>query len=358
MNTRAQLMQLATVAALTCGLFLPLNAQEPTALSLTSAERTVPYPEVICVHCIVPVWDQHFLLHSELDTDPALVTMYDRDGKKLIEGRVTLPGTFDISVRALGATSDGTIIAGGGAGMPDGSIQRFIAHIDSTGKTVESINTDDFAPQQVCAASDGTVWTEGYSREALRASRTDSDILRHYSFSKGLLGSFVPLNSVSDRHDAIPLITSPGRSFLRCGKENISILFSFADQSTAKYVMVNSSTGKLDRWEIRTPTDGGRVDEFAIAENGEVYVSLHSVSRTDNKTTMGLFQLKTTAGIPIANLIPVAGTQTTYDNYKEVPDQTVIGLVGADGDELVVRRVGDGPALAWAKIIPATSGSD
>jgi len=35
----------------------------------------------MCVHSIVPQWDHGYILHLEIDKDPALVTMYDRKRK-------------------------------------------------------------------------------------------------------------------------------------------------------------------------------------------------------------------------------------------------------------------------------------
>ena len=41
--------------------------QEDNAFSLSPATHTSFYPEVMCAHCIVPTWDQHYLLHLEID---------------------------------------------------------------------------------------------------------------------------------------------------------------------------------------------------------------------------------------------------------------------------------------------------
>lgn len=90
------------------------HAQQENAISLSPVLRTSFYPEVMCAHCIVPTWDQHYLLRREIDKDPSLVTMYDRDGKKIVEGRVSLKRAFRISLRAIGATEQGHIVAVGG----------------------------------------------------------------------------------------------------------------------------------------------------------------------------------------------------------------------------------------------------
>jgi len=85
----------ATLAAVLLPCFaLVTGAQQPsqpqTLVTLSSAKQATLYPEVMCAHCIVPEWDRSYLLHLELDKDPALVTMYDRNGKKLLEARVVV----------------------------------------------------------------------------------------------------------------------------------------------------------------------------------------------------------------------------------------------------------------------------
>jgi hypothetical protein len=75
----------------TSAAFLPCfalvtSAQQPsrpaTVVTMSEPVRAILYPEVICAHCIVPEWDRGYLLHLEFDKDPAVVTMYDRNGKK------------------------------------------------------------------------------------------------------------------------------------------------------------------------------------------------------------------------------------------------------------------------------------
>ena len=75
------------------------------------------YPEVMCVHCIVPQWDRGYILHLEIDKDPAVVTMYDRDGKKVLEARMAPPDAARVSLLAAAATHAGGILAVGGATM-------------------------------------------------------------------------------------------------------------------------------------------------------------------------------------------------------------------------------------------------
>jgi hypothetical protein len=119
----------------------------------------------MCVHCIVPQWDRGYILHRKFDKDPAVVTMYDRDGKKVLEVRLEPPDAAKVSLSAAAAIHAGGILAVGGGIMTDGSIQGFIAKTDLTGRTIQWLRTGQFSPHQVCEASDGTVWTLGYARD-------------------------------------------------------------------------------------------------------------------------------------------------------------------------------------------------
>ena len=87
------------------------SLQQQDVPALSPATHSTLYPEVICVHCIVPQWDRGYILHLEIDTDPALVTVYNRDGKKVLEARMEPSDAGKISLRAAAATSAGGILA-------------------------------------------------------------------------------------------------------------------------------------------------------------------------------------------------------------------------------------------------------
>src|SRR6266566_184262 len=188
-----------TLAAVLLSSFARIaNAQQPVSpqapVTLSEPVRATLYPEVICAHCIVPEWDRSYLLHREFDTDPALVTMYDRTGKKVLQARVVPQNAAKVSLIATGATHAGGILAAGGSIM--------------------TIMTD------------GTVWALGYDLDIHDSPDADKNVLRHYSFEKGLLGTFVSLDSISKFPDDYSAIASPMKSYLRCGKDRVLIYLS------------------------------------------------------------------------------------------------------------------------------------
>jgi hypothetical protein len=71
-------------------------------------------------------------------------------------------------------------------------------------------------------------------------------------------------------------VNSVGRSFLRCGKDRVSIFFGAA----AQYIEVD---GKLARWNVAIPPiGGGKATGFAVTEAGRSFVNLLSFSEPDN----------------------------------------------------------------------------
>jgi hypothetical protein len=281
--------------------------------------------------------------------------MYDRDGKKVLEARMEPPDAAKVSLSAAASTHAGGILAVGGGVMTDGSIQGFIAKTDLTGRTIQSLHTGRFSPHQVCEASDGSVWTLGYALDYRDSPDADKNVLRHYSFEKGLLEGLVPLDSISKSRDATLNVNSVGRSFLRCGKDRVSIFFGAA----AQYIEVDASNGKLARWNVALPPiGGGKATGFAVTEAGRSFASLLSFSESDNTVTHGLYELRAKTGISVATLVPVDGTLTTHERGGVLPDETLDRLWGADGDELVVHRLGDGWGISWARVSASPSTPD
>jgi hypothetical protein len=350
MKIRTQFLkaiELALVFACFGGITSAQDLSEQELPTLSTPVHAALYPEVMCVGCIVPIWDHGYLLHVEIDRDPAAVTMYDKNGKKVLEARMEPRDAAKVSIGSAGATRTGGIVAIGGGIMRDGSSQRFIVKSDATGRVMQSARIGDFYPRQVCEVTDGTVWVLGYESNDHVAAEADKNVLRHYSFEKGLLGSFVSLDSISKFRDASLHVSSSRKSFLSCGKDRVSVLF----WSAAQYIEVDAASEKLTRWTVAVSSGvGGRASGFAVTEEGRSFVGLGNCCDQDKKRTTGLYELKTNSGSSIAALVPVEGTVTKYDPNEIVPDGTFFYLWGAHGNELVVQREGDGWGLSWAKV--------
>jgi hypothetical protein len=352
MKSQSLLCKTMLSAVLLAGFAVSTRAQQPsppqTLVTLSEPLHATLYPEVMCTGCIVPEWDGSYLLHLESDKDPAVVTMYDANGKKVLTGRIWAPDSATVSVITAGATHAGGILAGAAGTMTDGSIQSFIAKTDSTGRTVQSALTGRFTPHQVCEAPDGTVWALGYDWDFRRAPDADKNVLRHYSFEKGLLGTFVSLDSISKFPDSYLAISNPWRSYLRCGKDRVSVYLGPA----AEYIEVDASTEKLTRWNVDVSSVvGSKTHGFAVTDEGKIFVAFANDPDANGEREHGLYELKATPGSPIASATAIDGTVTVFDSYKTVPDGTFLRLWGADGNSLVVSRAGDSWGLSWAKVL-------
>jgi hypothetical protein len=313
------------------------------------------YPEVMCVHCVVPHWDRSYLVHVEIDQDPAVVTMYDKNGKKVLEARMEPPDAAKASVRAAGTTRAGGIVAIGGGIMTDGSSQTFVVKSDPTERVMQSVRTADFYPQQVCEAEDSTVWVLGYGSNNHVSAQADKNVLRHYSFEKGLLSSFVSLDSISKARDASLHVASSRKSFLTCSKDRVSVLF----WSAAQYIEIDPATEKLTRWKVAASfRPGEKASGFAVTDGGRRFLGLSNCCDQDKKITHGLYELKADAASSVATLLPVEGGVTKYGPDEIAPDGVFLYLWGADGNDLVVQRQGDGWGLSWARVSASVTTSN
>jgi hypothetical protein len=82
---------LALVFACFGGITSARRLSEQELPTLSPPLHAALYREVMCVHCVVPHWDHSYLVHVEIDQDPAVVTMYDKNGKKVLEARMEPP---------------------------------------------------------------------------------------------------------------------------------------------------------------------------------------------------------------------------------------------------------------------------
>jgi hypothetical protein len=316
--------------------------------------RSAAYPEALYPHGIIPDWDRGYVIHHDIEVnrrpDTAMVVMYDATGKRVREGRIWPQGAGSVSIRRTAASRDGAILASGGATMQDGSIQHFIAKTDLAGNTVQTVQTGPFLAEQICEASDGTVWSLGkeVSSDGNRASGTD--VLRQYSFEKGLQHGFLPEDSVSAVVRSKRPWFDPFDSFVRCGKDKVSVYLNFTDE----YAEVNTSSFELTRWKLDEATvQQGKASGLAVTDDGRVYASFNAHGMTGPHGLTGLYQLKAQPGMRIALLLPVAGTVNVFEVGIPMPDGAFFHLWGADGNQLVVRLTGSQDMMTWVNVIHA-----
>jgi hypothetical protein len=313
--------------------------------------RSQSYPEVIYGQ-VMPDFDRGYMIQREFEVihspQQPMVAVYDANGKRVLEGRIWPQGAGSVRIFPTAMTRDGGILAGGWAVLENGTTPGYLAKTDAQGKTIQSVYTGDFKPREICEAPDGTVWSLG---RAIR-SVTDTEVVRHYSFEKGLLHSFLPEETVRSIQNSDHPWFSPFGSFLRCGKDKVSIYLEFTDE----YAEISNSSFVLTRWKIdQGAAQQRKANGLAVTDDGRIYASfsvhgVHGVSGPYGLTS--LYQVKAEPGNPIARLLPVGGTVDFYGTYREgdrLPQAALVWLWGADGNQLVVWRA-DEPYASWVSV--------
>ena len=327
------------LAALSMAGRWPVSAQDQVVTTFSEPVHTMQYPEIICAGCIVPEWSNGYLLHHEIeknaDPDTPMVTMYDREGKKMLTGRIWDPQSANVTVRTAGEARGG-ILAGASGVMQDGSIQGFLARTDVTGRTVQSVHTGQSVPERVCEAADGTVWA------LLTDPPERTGVIRHYSFEKGQLGSYLQLDSLARNGNEITAIMS--KSYLACVKDRVVAYFG-----TSEYAEVDSG-GKVQRRKVANAGGLGKPTRgFAVTEDGRMFVGYQTESDRDDIQCM-LYEVLAKGGDSTAILRPVTGRVRACCEGGAVPqDKTSGRLWGAIGNELVISGAGSWDLL-WVKL--------
>ena len=334
------------------------QAPSQEAGRISNTLRSQNYPEIFYPHGIIPDWDRGYMIHHEIEAysspDQPMVTMYDEAGKRVREGRIWPQGAGSVRIRRTAATHDGAILAGGGAIMQDGVISGYIVKTDLAGITIQTALTGDFKPEQICEAPDGTVWSLGRAGRPDGLPVPDTEVVRHYSFEKGLLHSFLPEETVRAVQRSDRPWFRPFGSFLRCGKEKVSIYLEFTDE----YAEISNSSFVLTRWKLdQSVAQQRKASGLAVTDDGSVYVSLsphNAYTGMSGPHLVGLYQVEAEPGNPVARLFPVVGTVNNNEirEGERLAPGTLIWLWGAKGNQLAVWRVEDNEfPVSWVNVI-------
>jgi hypothetical protein len=116
------------------------------------------------------------------------VAMTNRDGTVAFKTTLTAPNLDRIRVTDAAATKDGGAVATATVFDKAGTPSSFVAQLDKSGRVIRQITTFPFMAEMTCPAEDGTVWVFGWDFLSDNCRLYPSySILRHYSFTQGLL---------------------------------------------------------------------------------------------------------------------------------------------------------------------------
>jgi hypothetical protein len=358
MKTRTSIFSAAFCASLllfgVAGARAQVKTPSAEAGQISGTLRTAFYPGAIYPAGILPDWDRGYVIRYEHEEnyspDEPMVFMYDATGVRIRQARIWPPGAGSVGIRRTAATREGAILAAGWGTLQDGFVQSYIVKTDLAGNTVQTLMTGLFGTEHLCEAPDGTIWSLGSNVSQENGQENNTDVLRHYSFEKGLLHSYLPqvtVEAVVPPRSKRPWF-NPFDTSVRCGKDKVSVYLSFTDE----YVEVDTSSFELKRWKLDTTAlPREKAHSLAVTEDGRVYAGFGPSWKGGN--IRGLYQIKAEAGNPIARLLPVAGTINVLHGGKVPVTGTILWLWGADGNHLVLSRVGepDGALVSWVDVI-------
>ncbi len=311
-----------------------LQAQGPPAVkALSDSTRRVVFDRGAFSGASTPLpqWDNGFLLSREIETSRAgesNVRVYDKSGVKVREAAIWFPGSKRLTIYSVAATSDGRIIAGGAADKLDGSVGPFIAFTDLSGKVTDVIQTNGFAPTNICQAPNGTIWSFGGTGYASHSEPKPGDTLRHFDFHQGQIGSYLPRSSFPKRP------TPETLAYIRCSANEVVIYSTKAQE----YIEMEYNGDSPHIYHAQVPSDL-RLVGFAVTGPKKVY-GYFSI-----RGEGGLYYLSFDEAANTVTWLPVRGTVGAYTTPG-----VITGLWGSDGSQLLVSRAADSAgniALHW-----------
>lgn len=321
---------------------------DPTA-NAPSTERVLsaPVKRVVfdgtpfSIGATVPHWENGYLISTALATGPGIpnVRLFDRNGNKVREVSIWMPESQRTAIEGSTVAPDGTIVVSGTAVRADGTRAGFIARTTASGLLSDVIQTNPFWGTQVCIAPDRTVWSFGGLERGLDESRPTGDLLRHYDFRKGLIGSFIPdaLFDPSLGNAGVPT-GNGGEVYMRCSNNLVAIL----SNPVSQYILVDPRTGGSKQFSLPTLRRGVALHGFAVTGTGEAYAVLMNLTAKK----VGLFHLDLDPSTAQTSWVPVAGAIGNTGGTGAVD-----WLWGADGNYLVYGVTGDPSAnsgVLWA----------
>ena len=282
----------------------------------------------------LPSWDNGYLVAREVETfqeGMPNVRLYDSSGNKVREASVWFPAAQRVLIYSAAATRDGRILASGTVEKSDGSAASFIAVTDLTGRVTNVIQTTGFAPTSVCEAPDGSIWAFGSTGYGLDSQANPGDMLRHFDFEKGQIGSYLP-------RSAFPQNLHPGpgvNTDIRCLADQV-VVYS---RNARAYIEMKFGTDVPKIYDVAAPP-GFRFVEIALAAPHKAYA---------------YFSLKSKGGLYYLAFDP-AGKSATWQPIESTigpwtQPGAIVGLWGSDGKDLLVSRAEDtagSQAIYWA----------
>jgi hypothetical protein len=340
MKSKSKVLFVSFVCAvgLVACLTLLANGQpnEKSRSTLSEPNRRVFFgQQPFSLSTVVPNWDKNYLVTQESEVSSSKVPnvrLFDAMGAMVRQASVWLPGSSKVGLIDTAVTNDGRIVSSGVAIKDDGTRAYFIAQTDLKGTVTNVIQTNPFHPQNICAASDGTVWSFGGLGSAPSAQTEGQELLRQFHFDKGLVKSHLPKSSF-DASARPAYRLGKGAVYLRCQANGLVIYSEVAKE----FIQLDFRTGEVQRFAVAATPLKVNMDGFAVTDDGEVF-GLFSGQGT-GMSKKALLHLVREDSARKTSWEPVEITSTA---------PSVDRLLGSDGKNLVYMNANEGFAFFWA----------
>ena len=156
----------AGLTALTTGFLLPGLILDAYALSFSPAGNA-QIPELYSE--LVPTWTGGVLVSIESrGTATPIIHSFDETGQETLPIAVSIPDAQEVQIAGFSRGSGGAFALTGWTVDRQGHREGFLSLVSPDHKTIQTVRLAPYSPRLVAFAPDGTIWTVGGRRPAIR----------------------------------------------------------------------------------------------------------------------------------------------------------------------------------------------
>jgi hypothetical protein len=287
-------------------------------------------------------WDGQWLIAYTYFGDPThpSIRIYDRTGKYVDAASVWFTDAKRVDLGHVGTSRQGRLFVPGATTSDTGQVAYFVAEVAPGGGVSRIIRTTPYVPVFACSTGDGTVWTFGYEKVSGNLATYDHPLLRHYSFTKGLIAGYFNRSDLSTTSHFPFQGRHPGQTNMRCTPNSVVVYNGPTDQ----LIRYDLATSKLEVVSVQPLPQ--RISDlvwtgFAVTDGGDLFASFNDMRQSP--PTTGLFTLQIQPSGQ-AQWTPVSGTVGPQGNGK------FDRLLGSDGTNIVYMTSWGSGSIAFASL--------
>jgi hypothetical protein len=315
-------MTAAAVSVCVAGFFAGSTLRSMPAVAVLSSPTEMWHLDGAIFQNPVPTWQNGFLLSHQGNSN--LVTKafaFDRNGKKVFEAAINVPGAATVSVVALAASPEGLFVASGGLNSAPNT--GWLAWLAPPNRIERLVMTAPFIAHELCFAPDGTLWAAGLENGPEIGPITRSyNVFRHYGRDGQLIDSYFPKENFGKSGSVATTL-----SHLVCSADRLG----FYGQIPNEWIELSYTGQVIGRW-----AGIGTYPNVEVASLGITSAGVHITTQektAGGKTRSALYRLDKTTGSWIE-------AQTTSGKFEG-------HILGIDRDGFVMRN---GGRVVWAKL--------